>query len=168
MRKRKILIPFAIITLIIALVICGIVIIYRSNLPKENALTFCLPRIDGNSHWDYELSNSNILMLTESKRYSNIGCTYHYWVFEPIGSGEVTIYFQDKCMAQIVEEYSFSITYYIDKEGNIEEVSSDNKPEMTNIKDDMAGFIGIKVRDFFYYHIVKIILQIIDIFHYIL
>lgn len=152
--------------LIIALVVCGIIIIYRSNLPKENALTFCLPRIDGNSHWDYELSNSNILMMTESERYFNIGCTYHYWVFEPIESGEVTIYFQDKCMAQIVEEYSFSITYYIDEDGNIEEISSNNKPEMTNIKDDMAGFIGIKVQDFVYCNVVRFAFGVRDTFFY--
>ena len=68
MRKKKFLIPFAIIMLIIALVICGIVVIYRSNLPKENALTFCLRDVDGNSDWDYEFSN-NILKVTENTSY---------------------------------------------------------------------------------------------------
>lgn len=165
MRKKKFLIPFALITLIIALAICGIIIVYRSNLPKENALTFCLQDVDGNSNWDYEFSN-NILKVTEDSYYLNVFHSYEYWVFEPIGSGEVTIYFQDKCMAQIVEEYSFSITYYIDEEGNIEEVSSDNKPEMTNIKDDMAGFIGIKVHDFIYCTVVRFAFWVRETFFY--
>ncbi len=164
MRKKKFLIPFALITLIIALVICGIIIVYRSNLPKENALTFCLQNVRANSHWDYEFSNNSVLKVTEDSRYMNIFHIYEYWVFEPIESGEVTIFFNYKEHGWVVEEYSFSITYYIDEDGNIEEISSDNKPEMTNIKDDMKGFIGIKVRNF----IANIILYIIDIFDYIL
>ncbi len=166
MRKKKILIPFAIIMLIIALVVCGIIIIYRSNLPKENALTFCLQNVNGNSNWAYEFSNNSILKVTEDSRYMNIFHIYEYWVFEPTESGEVTIFFNCKERGWVVEEYSFSITYYIDGDGNIEEISSDNKPEMTNIKDDMAGFIGIKVHDFIYCTVVRFAFWVRETFFY--
>ena len=164
MSKKKILTKIVLMVIVILLVICGIITIYRLNTPKENALTFCLPDIDGNSHWDYELSNSSILKVTEDKRYMNIEYIYNYWVFEPIGSGEVTIFFYDKKFGEIIEEHSFSITYYIEEDGNIEEVSGNNKPEMTNIKDDMTGYIGIKVHDFIYCTIVKFVFGVIEIF----
>lgn len=168
MLKKKI-IKFVLLVFIIALFIISIILVcYRCNKPKENALTFYLHRTDGLSSWSYELSAHNVLKETEYIKYDYLGHTYDYWKFEPIGSGEVTIFFVDQYQSEVTEENCFSITYYVDTSGNIKEISSENKPEKINFDDDTMGLIKLKVYDFFYYHIVKIILQIIDIFDYIL
>ena len=166
MNKKKIMILLALMMIMISLIICGIIVLYCSNMPKENTLTYCLQRIDGNSNWQYELSNNSLLEEKDCKTYDYLGHSYNYWVFEPIGNGEVTIYFNDKECGTIIEEFSFSITYYIDESGTITELSSDNKPEMINIKDNMVGYIKIIIYDFIYCYIVKFIIGVADTFDY--
>ena len=159
--KKIIIVLIAIV--VILLVISGMILIYRSNVPKENTLTFCLRRTDGVSYWYYELSNDSILKLTEDKCYINmIGGDYDYWEFEPIGSGEVTIYFIDKEMALVTEENCFSITYYIDETGTITEVSSENKPDTVNFNNNIIGFIWIKAVDLITRYLIKILSFVID------
>ena len=56
----------------------------------------------------------------------------------------MTIYFIVKYETQVVEEDCFSITYYVDENGNITEVSSENKPGQVNFDDDIVGLITLK------------------------
>lgn len=116
-------------------------------MPKDKELTFCLHRTDGLSNWSYELSNDSVLKETENTRYIYLGHAYDDWKFEPIGSGEVTIYFTAQYETEIVEEDCFSITYYVDENYRVTEISSENKPSVVNFDNNIEGLIWLKVFD---------------------
>lgn len=151
---------FILIAVIVLVFISGMILIYRLNVPKENTLTFCLRRTDGVSHWYYELSSTDILKETDCEKYYNIGSNYSYWEFSPIegASGEVTVYFIDKEMALVTEENCFSITYYVDENGTITELSSDNKPEIINYNDNIIKLIKIRFYNIVYCYFVKLVI----------
>lgn len=150
-KKKFIIIIFAILVLI--LLIAGTLItIYQVNKSAEEnkGLTFYLPRSNTfSSNWSYEISDDNILLETDHDIYDYLCIRYDYWEFRPRygSSGEVTIYFYAQYQTRIVEENCFSITYYVDENSYITEVSNENKPSVVNYDDNIAGLILLKTVD---------------------
>lgn len=125
------------------------VYIIQKRAKEDNILTFYLPRSSSfSSNWCYDVSNENILREGENEVYDYFFFRqYDYYELTPIASGEVTIYFIAQYETEVVEEKCFSITYYVDENYNITEISSDNKPEHINYDDDIVGLIELKIAD---------------------
>lgn len=112
---------------IISIIVCFIICTIKYGT-KE--LTVYLR--DGNSfasNWGYTMSQSGILVESDQQVLHMLGGDYRYWEFESIGVGEVTINYLAQYELEIVEEKCFSVTYYVDEDGTITELSSSNKPE---------------------------------------
>jgi len=148
MKKKKIIVCVLIIVLIpIVLLISISQAVYMStkNAEESKALTFYLPESGSYaSNWNYTMSEEGIIEEIARRYYDFLFCDYDYFEFEPKQSGEVTVYFIAQYETQVVEEDCFSITYYVDENGNITEVSSDNKPGKINFDDDIVGLITLK------------------------
>ncbi|MBQ7765989.1 MAG: protease inhibitor I42 family protein [Lachnospiraceae bacterium] len=167
MRKKKRYIAIIIIILLLGI---GILIIYgQSSMAKDKkSLTFYLPRSTSYaSNWNYELSDSGILKEVESRRYRSVSKYYDYWMFEPINSGEVTIYFIAQYQTEEVKEDSFSITYYVNEDYQITEITSNNKLEKINFDDDTLGLLMLKFSDFCFIHISNLFVIIVDLFYFL-
>lgn len=63
----------------------------------------------------------------------------------------------------VVEEDCFSVTYYVDENYGITEISSENKPEKTNFDDDIKGLIKLKIEDKIRTFLVNIFARMADI-----
>ena len=151
MKKKKIIIYILIIVLIhIVSLICTFQAVYMStkNAEESKALTFYLPRSRSfASMWNYTMSEEGIIEQSAQRSYDFLSCKYDYFEFEPVQSGEVTIYFIARYETEVVEENCFSITYYVDENGNVTEVSNENKPGKINFDDDIAGLVTLKIVD---------------------
>ncbi len=145
MKKKQLLLRG--ILILIALLVIGIGVSYLySRYQKEDktVLKYYLSRSNSfASNWNYELSDNSILTETDAGHFDYLHCEYEYWKFEPIESGEVTIYFIAQYQTEEVTEDSFSITYYVDENYQITEISSNNKPEKINFDDDVIGYIDL-------------------------
>ncbi len=157
--------------LILTLVIVGTCLIIFQIVKKEEeskGLTFYLPRSTSfASNWNYEMNDTGVLKEVESGRYCSLTKYYDYWRFEPIKSGEVTLYFIAQYQTEEVTEDSFSITYCVDENLQITEINSNNKPEKINFDDDALGLVMLKFSDFCYIHIGNLFVKIIDIFDFL-
>ena len=142
-RKRK-KIFIVLLAIVIPLIIVVGIYYLTKKAEDENGLSFYLPRSNSfASNWNYELSDNSILTETDAGHFDYLHCEYEYWKFEPIESGEVTIYFIAQYQTEEVTEDSFSITYYVDENYQITEISSNNKPEKINFDDDVIGYIDL-------------------------
>lgn len=151
MKKKKtamriiIVIVFCLITVILT-----VYAIIKCTEEKKGLTFYLLEEGRFASGWMYELSNDNVLEEVDMDVYDCFYDRYNYWEFRPKAgaSGEVTIYFIAQCKTVIVEEDCFSITYYVDENGNVTEISSENKPDKVNYYDDIAGLAWLKSVDF--------------------
>lgn len=114
------------------------------------------------SNWVYEMSEQDILKEREHQYlYALVGGDYQYWEFEAVGEGEVTIEYTAQYQLEVVEEKCFSVTYYVDEDGTITEISSHNKPtEYDDIPNNPLKVFAIRVGDFLF----KIIMSIVIFF----
>lgn len=168
-RKKIIIVLLIILVVLLLLVIGGALAIYTSiQKTEENKdLTFYLPRSSSYaSNWNYEISDKSIIKETASEIFDSWYYKYDYLEFETEQSGEVTIYFIAQYETQVVEENCFSITYYVDENGNITEISSENKPDKVNFDNDMKGLIKLKIADSikeFFVFLFSIIVYLLDL-----
>lgn len=126
--KKKYYVLICILLILIGVVI-GIVLFL--NRPKEKALLVRHTIYIGQNGWNYSLSKEGILQAEEP--FYKIGFSDHvYHKFIPVGSGEVTIYWQYYEDTEIISEYCYSTTYLVDEEGNITQISSENEPPRQN------------------------------------
>ena len=167
--KKKKKYSFIILIVIILFGICTILIYGKLSISKDKtSLTFYLPRSTSfASNWNYEMNDTGVLKEVESGRYCSLTKYYDYWRFEPIKSGEVTLYFIAQYQTEEVTEDSFSITYCVDENLQITEINSNNKPEKINFDDDALGLVMLKFSDFCYIHIGNLFVKIIDIFDFL-
>ena len=158
--------------LIPTLVIVGTCLIIFQIVKKEEeskGLTFYLPRSTSfASNWNYEISDKSIIKETASEIFDSWYYKYDYLEFETEQSGEVTIYFIAQYETQVVEENCFSITYYVDENGNITEISSENKPDKVNFDDDIIGLVWLKTVDRLQVFVINFVIIIYDIISFMI
>ena len=132
------------------LILSVLIMVYAVSKRHEESksIEFYLPcSASYASNWNYHISNTDIIREVDRDCYGYILMDYDYFKFEAKQSGEVTIYFIVKYETQVVEEDCFSITYYVDENGDFTEVSSENKPRKINFDDDIVGLITLKIVD---------------------
>ena len=113
------------------------------------------------SNWVYEMNEQGILQECDEQVLDLLGGSYHYWEFEAVGEGEVTIEYTAQYQLEVVEEKCFSVTYYVDEDGTITELSSYNKPAVyDDIPNNPLKVFAIRVGDFLF----KIIMSIVIFF----
>lgn len=151
MRKKKVIITILIIMFTLLLLTVGIAIaIYTSVKEEEESkgLTFYLPRSNSfASSWSYELSDSDVLVEVDQNVYDYMNYRFDYWEFRPIIGAQnkvITIYFTSHYQTEIVEENCFSITYYVDENQGITEMSSENKPDAVNFDNSIENLAWLK------------------------
>ena len=165
MKKKKTAIQ-VIIVMVLCLIVAMLTIYTITKwVEKEKGLTFYL--LEGGSFssgWTYELTTDNVLVEVDKEIYDCFYDRYDYWEFQPIvgTSGEVTIHFIARYELLTVEEDCFSITYYVDENGTVTEISSDNKPEKINFDDDIVGLVWLKTVDTLTNYIIEKISFIVD------
>ena len=167
-KRKKIIITILIIIFILLLLTVGIALAFYMSVKKEEeskGLIFYLPRSNSPaSNWLCEVSNENVLQEIEDETYDYfIFYQYDYFEFKAIESGEVTIFFEAQCATEIVEEECFSITYYVDENYNITEISSENKPEKINYDDDIIGLMKLKIADRITVFLINIFARIVSL-----
>ena len=147
MKCKKIVIIISLVLLLLAGVLITVYIVTKKH-EDNNSIEFYLPcSASYASNWDYDISNTGIIKEADRDCYGYILMDYDYFKFEAKQSGEVTIYFIARYETEVVEENCFSITYYVDENGNVTEVSSENKPGKINFDDDIVGLITLKIVD---------------------
>ena len=147
------------------LVVLLIIYAMTKRIEESKCITFYL--LDGgsfSSSWTYELTTDNVLVEVDQEIYDCFYDRYDYWEFQPIvgTSGEVTIHFIARYELLTVEEDCFSITYYVDENGTVTEISSDNKPEKINFDDNIVGLVWLKTVDTLTNYIIEKISFIVD------
>ena len=165
MKKKKNAMQVIIILVLCMITIVLIACVVTKKTEESKGITFYLPAGDSfASDWIYELSNNNVLVEVEWDIYNCFYDRYDYWEFQPIAgtSGEVTIHFIARYELLTVEEDCFSITYYVDENGTVTEISSDNKPEKINFDDDIVGLVWLKTVDTLTNYIIEKISFIVD------
>ncbi len=168
-KRKKIVIILTSIILVLLLLIASMpMIIYTSFEKSEESkgITFYLAEGDSyDSGWSYELSDDSILAEVDFAVYDDFQNRYLYWEFLPIAGagGEVTIYFTSYQKTMIAEEECFSVTYYVDANYGITEISSENKPEKINYDADIKGLIKLKTEDKIRTFLVNVFAIIVDI-----
>ena len=165
MKKKKNAMQVIIILVLCFITVVLIACVVTKKTEESKGITFYLSRSTmPASNWTYELSNNNVLKEVDDSIYDCFYDRYDYWEFRPIAgvNGEVTIYFIAQHHLEIVEEDCFSITYYVDENGTVTEISSDNKPEKINFDDNIVGLVWLKMVDFLTGYINRKISFIID------
>lgn len=166
-KKKKIFFLIFVFVIIIMLVAIGYSFINNqiNYLKKEESgMTFYLPRSNSfASNWNYKMSNTNVLREVEEDIFCYVGCDFDYWKFEPVGTGEVTIYFTAQYQTEMVEEDCFSITYYVDAERNVTEISSENRPENVNFKGNEGYLLFIRIYDEWLLHLRNLLARIFGV-----
>ena len=166
MKCKKIVIIISLVLLLLASVLITVYIVTKKH-EDNNSIEFYLPcSASYASNWNYHISNTDIIKEADRDCYGYILMDYDYFKFEAKQSGEVTIYFIVKYETQVVEEDCFSITYYVDENGDFTEVSSENKPGQVNFDDDIVGLITLKIVDGVKNFCIFIYGTLIDIFDY--
>ncbi len=167
-KRKKIIITILIIIFILLLLTVGTALAFYTSVKKEEeskGLTFYLA--EGNnsvSYWEYELSNDDVLAEVDHGIYYYVLLRFEYLEFRPIegASGMVTIYFTPKSQSEIgyhseiVEEDCFSITYYVDENQSVTEISSENKPDAVNFDNGIANLAWLKIVDSLQTFLIKI------------
>ena len=161
-KRKKIIITILIIIFILLLLTVGIALVIYTSVKKEEeskGLTFYLPRSNSfASSWSYELSNNDVLEEVERDAYDYLHLRFDYWEFRPIAgaSGEVTVYFISYYQTEIMEENCFSITYYVDENQCITEISSENKPDAVNFDNSIANLAWLKAMDSLKFFLIRL------------
>ena len=172
MRKKKIVRTILIIVLIFVLLLIGVlqvIYILIQEAEESKALTFYLPRSSSfASNWNYQMSDQGIIKETASETFALLHGEYDYFEFEAEQSGEVTIYFIAQYETQVVEEDCFSITYYVNENGNITEVSGENKPEKINFDDDTMGLLKLKAYNLCVEYVITRIFILSKLYYFII
>ncbi|MBQ7765453.1 MAG: hypothetical protein IJ397_01265 [Lachnospiraceae bacterium] len=169
-KKRKKIISVGIVLLVI-LVVLLIIYAMTKRIEESKCITFYL--LEGGSFssgWTYELTTDNVLVEVDKEIYDCFYDRYDYWEFQPIvgTSGEVTIHFIARYELLTVEEDCFSITYYVDENGNITEISSENKPDKVNFDDDIIGLVWLKTVDRLQVFVINFVITIYDIISFMI
>ena len=171
MEKKRKKIIITILIMILALLLLTVSIpffVYEMTKKEEESKGITFYLINGDSYdsgWSYELSDDSILAEVDSAVYDDFQNRYLYWEFLPIAGagGEVTIYFTSYQKTMIAEEECFSVTYYVDANHGITEISSENKPEKINFDDDIKGLIKLKTEDKIRTFLMNVFAIIVDI-----
>ncbi len=163
-RKKFILLIFLAIFCILGLSVFFINIQLQNKLDSlrvetdENTLIFYLAKSNSyGSDWSYEMSSDNVLKEKESDILNYVYGEFNYWKFEPIGEGEVTICFTAYYELEVLQESCFTVTYYVDENLNITEISNENKPEKVNFEGAEENLLILEIYNYLYRQILKLI-----------
>ncbi len=167
MKKKKFLKILIVCTiLIIVCFVISFVICTLRYSSREITVYLNEAQLSG-SNWVYEMNEQGILQECDEQVLHLLGGNYRYWEFEAVGEGEVTIEYTAQYQLEVVEEKCFSVTYYVDENGTITEISSHNKPtEYDDIPNNPLKVFAIRVGDFLFKIIMSIViffLELIDL-----
>ena len=123
---------------------------------------------DGNSYasnWTYNMSVEGVLAECDHQVLYAYAGDYQYWEFEAVGVGEVTIHYTAKYETEVLEEKCFSVTYYVSEDGNITELSDNNKPPAYDkIPNNPFKVFAIRAGHGLFVFLMRILLFIMQLF----